>query len=579
MTYTRLFLLFGVISKLCWLWACEQNERPNQFRKLHLDQKGIPYINAKDYGVKGDGKTDDTEALQKLIVNADSGVAIYIPEGVYLLRALGLRSNVQLFSDGLLKQIKPDSSEGYSIEKQHSTAPLFRGHHITNVSLSFEAQTYHEAVYISFGENIRITQTQVSGDSTNLRAFPGILFYRCVSCEVSDSKISHYGAARTSTTQYQPGTGIRVMASREINIKKNKIARNGENGIFIHTTSDVHIDSNHIHGNGMSGVQIAFGNGGVEQNYVISNNSFQDNIADAVDINNRGLHQFLDINCRIISNEGINNGFLNGQSTPDGSGIATLINVSNVEVKGNTSQNNNRPAVYLEDCRDIHLHGNEADDTFEMVGHFENVLFEGNNFDNLRLLANVKGSVLKLERNTVRQLFIPNDIAIDSLILQRNDLLNGSININFPGVAVLKANSIQSRSDVGAILVVRAQSVLIDSNRIVNRNNQAIITRKSANNISITNNHIESVNACIMDDGATGLYISGNKFVTLRGGEHQRTVVSTNPNGIIMHNNEHHGGRQDNSIRFTGNGHATVYDEKLVSGYPEYGEITIKQHP
>src|SRR5690606_9778045 len=114
---------------------------------------------------------------------------------------------------------------------------------------------------------------------------------------------------------------IRILSSRDVRVTKNRIFKNGENGVFTHSTPDVEVSNNHIYNNGMSAIQVAFGTGGIEKNYQFRGNIMEGNAADAIDINNRSLEKYLDINCLIEDNTSRNNGFVRGKSTPDGSGI------------------------------------------------------------------------------------------------------------------------------------------------------------------------------------------------------------------------------------------------------------------
>lgn len=50
--------------------------------------------NVRDFGAVGDGKTNDTQAIQKAI---DAGGAVYIPDGVYVTGTLYLKSNGGLY--------------------------------------------------------------------------------------------------------------------------------------------------------------------------------------------------------------------------------------------------------------------------------------------------------------------------------------------------------------------------------------------------------------------------------------------------------------------------------------------------
>ena len=47
---------------------------------------GSDWINVKQHGVKGDGKTDDTKPLQKLFLELKDGDILYFPPGTYLIQ-------------------------------------------------------------------------------------------------------------------------------------------------------------------------------------------------------------------------------------------------------------------------------------------------------------------------------------------------------------------------------------------------------------------------------------------------------------------------------------------------------------
>lgn len=66
-------VLFIVLFLLLFLVGCTE---------IRTEKFSTPFVNVKDYGAVGDGKHDDTKALQKAI---DKGGDIYIPEGKYLI--------------------------------------------------------------------------------------------------------------------------------------------------------------------------------------------------------------------------------------------------------------------------------------------------------------------------------------------------------------------------------------------------------------------------------------------------------------------------------------------------------------
>ncbi|WP_353183352.1 right-handed parallel beta-helix repeat-containing protein [Parapedobacter lycopersici] len=577
MIYQLLFLsktvLFTVIVLGQLLVGCNQPGGNNAAKAAGIGQ----VVNVGDYGAKGDGRTDDTKAIQAAINAADAGDTVVIPQGTFLIQTIRLRSNVHLKGIGTLKQLTPKDEEDYTLQRQHSKWPLIRAHRVSDIDLSFRAETMNEAIYVSTSENISIRNSYIVGDSSKLRSFPGILLYQCNNCRVSDTEISNYGKARQSASSYQPGTGIRVLASEYVTLNQNNIHHNGENGIFIHATSGVTIDRNRIHHNGMSAIQIAFGSAALEKDFAITNNRFEYNAADAIDINNRTAHQAIPINGLIASNYSTDNGFVDGQSTPDGSGIATLINVSDVVIRNNRSVKNNRPALYLENCGEIDFNNNYTDGTIEIVHRFTAINLRQNTFANLLLLANANGESLFLDHNTVNRVSLPTGIQIDSLVFTGNQIKSGPVHFNLSGRIRFENNTLHSEDPLGALLVVNASSTTIRNNRINSTGGAAITTRKSAGHVQIDSNVVESRNACVFDDGSPRMKVTNNTFVALPGGEQQRTFMSRNPDGLLLENNEHRAGKQDNSIRLIGQGTARIVRERIVTGYPDYGSVEVTE--
>ena len=79
-------------------------------------------VNVKDKGAKGDGKTDDTAAIQAAIDQvAGSGGTVLVPDGIYLIDAAGkprlsLKDDMTLkLNDGATLKAIPNSEKKYSI--------------------------------------------------------------------------------------------------------------------------------------------------------------------------------------------------------------------------------------------------------------------------------------------------------------------------------------------------------------------------------------------------------------------------------------------------------------------------------
>jgi|SRR5690554_612491 len=539
------------------------------------NQKGR-LLNVKDYEAVGDGTTDDTAAIQEAIREAAEGDTVFIPAGTYLVRSLGLKSGINIQGEGMLIQQIEGEKEEVTNEKQNSSSPLFRGHNINNVFLSVNAQTAYEAAYFSGSKNITISQSTFLGGPTNPRSFSGILLYDCENVAIRNTTISYYGAPRELPDMYQRGTAIRILSSQYIQVDECEITRNGENGIFMHDTPDAEITNNVISSNGMSAIQVAFGTTGREKNYRFINNVMEGNAADAIDINNRSERPHWDINCHIEDNISRNNGFVKGQSTPDGSGIATLINLSGISMLNNIAEGNNRPALYIENCGKIYASGNTADNQVEIVLQFDELTMEDNTFGSISLLANVDGKKLSLTNNKLYSMSLPNGIKVDSLLLHKNLISQASLNFNMTGNIKLVENSINSHSKDGALLIVKVQSAYLKHNIITSTGSQAISTRKTAENVEILNNDIKSVNSCIFDDGAKGLRVLGNKFLSLEGGSFRHTLVSRSPNQLVLSKNEHATSPENITIYLEGQGTAKIVDEKIISGAVDYGTVNVK---
>lgn len=467
-------------------------------------------VNVMEFGAKGDGKADDSHAIQRALDSAAMGDTVYLPKGTYLVRTIRLVPNVHLVSDGLLKQPREVAS-GFAVEKQHSEAPLFRANRISNVYLSFRAETANEAIYASQSSNITIADSRLTGDSTNRRSFPGILWYNCSACRVVGTEISYYGIARESPKSYHPGTAVRILSSRGVTISGNRFHHNGENGVFIHDSGDVEIDGNHIHHNGMSGIQIAFNTAERVTNYRITNNRLEYNAADAIDINNRAHGRVVSINALIAGNYSYSNGFVNGESTPDGSGMGTLIGISDVTLSGNKAFENNRPALYIEGCGDITANRNVTDGAFELVGRWEHIRMQGNTFHTLRLLANAEGRLLDINHSRINSVMLPNGIRIDSLRIMESEINTGPVNINMEGHLKFEGNRLKSGHEAGALLLVRVGSASLLGNHIVNAKNAAITVRQAANNVRIDSNFVTSGGIWIHDFRPPNIKINRNE--------------------------------------------------------------------
>lgn len=506
-------------------------------------------------------EVDDTKYLQSLIDNAQYGDTIVLPRDTFYVHTLHLRSGVSVRALGLLKQLPAKKEENFTNSKQYSSHPLFSGINVRQVYLSFHAQTKQEAVFLENCSDIRIDGVKTVGDSTKLYSFAGMYFSHCNGISVKNSEIAYYGKERQKVKSYQPGTGIRVQTSENIAIQHNTIHHNGENGVFTHSSSKVAIEDNSFHHNGMSGIQVAFGRVQREKHYLINRNILNQNGADGIDINNPNTKRPVSLEAVIEDNSSDGNGWVREHSTPDGSGIATLIGLRKVLLKNNRSTNSNRPGLYIDGCDSITAIGNEADNVAEIVGKLGNIRLHGNTFSGVRLMASVNAQKLKLDSNDIHHLSFPSGITIDSLIVRSNEL-KGNVNINMVGNLVFKGNNLYSPAATGAISLIKVTSATLTDNHIQSTKAHALMVSPLAKEVIIKENKIHAAQACVADRGSYNLRLIRNSMNFLDEVEEEAPfIVSINPNFIHLEANEYfQGGKR-------------VYRAPLIEGG---GEVLIK---
>ncbi|MEB2779495.1 right-handed parallel beta-helix repeat-containing protein [Algoriphagus sp. C2-6-M1] len=533
------------------------------------------FINVLDYGVLADSKNDQTAAIQQIIDQATEEDTVFFPAGLYLIRTIHLRSAVHILSEGTLKHHNSAKIGEFSIEKQNSPNPLILGDQVKNIRISLRGESKNEGIYLIKSHQIWIYNTELTGDSTKLRSYPGIMTFQSSGIEIANSKIHHFGKPRAETHSYQPGTGIRILSSNTISIHDSEIYKNGENGVFIHGSRKVEVINNVIHRNGMSAIQVAFGDTGKEKDYNFSFNILEENASDAIDINNRSQEKAKDIECLITENISCGNGFVNGIATPDGSGIATLINVSNVIIYKNEAYRNNRPAIYLESCGLILAKKNWADNEVEITLDLQELLLDQNRFSSINLIANTKAKKIHIRGNTIGSLSLPNGIQVEEFLIENNRFSNASLNLNLQGRIRLVGNKIENKSTNPAILITKADHARIVKNDILSQNSSAIILRKTAENVHIIENHIHSFNTAIFDDSSSHLLIKDNVLTSILGGPENQTFRSHFPKQLKMEGNEHIGIENSVSVLFVGKGTASIENEKITLGKVNYGEVKL----
>ncbi|GAA0880448.1 hypothetical protein GCM10009119_34180 [Algoriphagus jejuensis] len=538
------------------------------------DYSGGVRLNVTDFGAIGDSTSDNTAPIQQVLDKASPGDTVFIPEGNFLVRTLQLRSGVHLISRGILAHHADAKSGEYSIEKQNSPNPLLKGEGVADIYISIRAKSKNEGIHLTKCQNIRIVNSDLEGDSTKFRAYPGILAFQVSGLDVSSTRIHHFGSGRTETHSYQPGTGIRVLSSNTISIRDSEIFHNGENGIFIHGSRKAEVLNNTIHHNGMSAIQVAFGNSGKENDYNFSGNILDQNAADGIDINNRSPENAKEINTTIAYNLSCDNGFVNGKSTPDGSGFGTLINVSDIVIYRNQAIGNNRPALYIEDCGTLLTKENQADNQVEIVLNLGELRIESSQYSSINLMANAKAKRILVRDSKIGSLSLPNQIEVEQFEVLSSSFSHARFNINMKGNLILRDNDLKNTSDSNVLLLANVDSAVIEDNRIESLKTTAVAIRKPAKNVRLSRNLIRSSGPVIFDEGSPNLLIQDNTIEVIPGGEENLTLKSNFPDRLRLEGNEHLGADGKPTLVFVGKGTATVQEKRII-GTTDFAEVNV----
>ena len=76
-------------------------------------------INVKDRGANGNGRSDDTAAIQAAINAVDKGGTVFVPKGVYMvdaLKSVRLKSDMSFkLAEGAVLQVIPNEAAGYAL--------------------------------------------------------------------------------------------------------------------------------------------------------------------------------------------------------------------------------------------------------------------------------------------------------------------------------------------------------------------------------------------------------------------------------------------------------------------------------
>lgn len=218
-------------------------------------------VNVKDKGARGDGKANDTAAIQKAIdAVAGTGGTVYVPDGIYMVRAtgrrrllLGSRMTLKLADRAIIKVI-PNGARAYS------TLKITKVSDVTVVGGTLQGdRTKHKGKSGQWGMGIRIgprtkrvtiagvTAKDMWGDGFYVRGATDVAFCSVVADHNRRQGLSIVEAKRLLVTNSvfkdtrgtRPSAGIDIEPNNpdqravNIRIEKSKFVNNAGGGIMI----------------------------------------------------------------------------------------------------------------------------------------------------------------------------------------------------------------------------------------------------------------------------------------------------------------------------------------------------------
>ena len=215
-------------------------------------------VNVKHMGAKGDGKENDTSAIQKAINQiAGTGGTVYVPNGVYMVRATGkgrlrLRSKMALkLADGAVLKVIPNRARSYSVLKiGRATDVNVIGRTLLGDRLNHEGKAGEWGMGIRIGPEVKrvtisgVTAKDMWGDGFYVEGATDVAF-----CSVAAIRNRRQGLSIVETRNLlvtnsvfrdtrgtRPSAGIDIEPDKpatNIRIEHSKFINNAGGGVMI----------------------------------------------------------------------------------------------------------------------------------------------------------------------------------------------------------------------------------------------------------------------------------------------------------------------------------------------------------
>lgn len=259
------FLIFIMLFILIWWYGKNVNKSVNTSGNNYSNSSssGNDIVNVKSFGAKGDGKTDDTEAIQKAIDSSNNQI-IYFPTGRYYVGSLKIKNNTKLTSLNESLQYSGEASSVVLKAKPNTQAIIdtkntsgFTIEGITFDGNNKKSSGISGGGYNGIIKNCKIYQCDI-GIGKNLKSdYTGYLFTTnidgCMVDNCNQGVTNIVDSKLNNSYVYSCHIGI-MLTGGDNTLIGNKIEWNNQYGIKTKWTSHCVISSNIFDRNGFAGI-------------------------------------------------------------------------------------------------------------------------------------------------------------------------------------------------------------------------------------------------------------------------------------------------------------------------------------
>lgn len=201
--------------------------------KGDLDKLGV-FVTPQMFGAKGDGVTDDTEAIQNAF---NSGEKIFFPKGTYCVSVGDTANDYNFYS---------------ALKIPSNTIVDFNGSIIQCSPVDGNAKEKYTVIYLDECNNVVLKNGVIIGDKENHTGIfseygHGIATFRCKNAKIENMTIrEHIGDGICMQAEYTTAESP-ICSSDNIIVSKCEIYNCRRQGISVIGANNVHIDLCYIH--------------------------------------------------------------------------------------------------------------------------------------------------------------------------------------------------------------------------------------------------------------------------------------------------------------------------------------------